>query len=75
MLTNEELHYAAAQNLHKHGWTLAALASGPAILRDKYRKTLKKIVASFRKIFLCFMGEAELKRNTKKKLRKVCSSF
>jgi hypothetical protein len=41
----------------------------------KYRKSLKKIVASFRKIFLCFIGEAELKSNTKKKSRKVCASF
>jgi hypothetical protein len=59
----------------KHGWTLAALASGPAILRDKYKKNVKKIVDSFRKILLYFIGEGKLKSNTKKKLRKVCAPF
>jgi hypothetical protein len=50
----------------KHGWTLAALASGPTILRDEYRKVLNKIVAAFRKILLYFIGKGELKINTKK---------
>jgi hypothetical protein len=50
------------------------MASGPAILRDKYRKMLKKHRSFFEEnipIFYKAGGGAE--NNKKKKLRKVCA--